>query len=237
MNTKIDKLFLGSMSVKVELKDIKNVHLSVYPPNGAIKVSAPFGTNIDTLRVYLSVRIPWIRQQQLKLQSQKRISPREFLTRESHYIWGKRYLMQVIENADFSGVIIDHSTIKLNLKNGQNISQKSKIYQKWQRSELKKEVTRLLKHWEPIIGVKINSLTIRKMKTKWGSCNPDVKTINLNLNLIEKPPEHLEYIVVHELIHLVERSHNANFVAHIDKYIPNWMDIKSQLNQLPLLTI
>ncbi len=237
MNTKIDKLFLGSMSVKVELKDIKNVHLSVYPPNGAIKVSAPFGTNIDTLRVYLSVRIPWIRQQQLKLQSQKRISPREFLTRESHYIWGKRYLMQVIENADFSGVIIDHNTIKLNLKNGQNISQKSKIYQKWQRSELKKEVTRLLKHWEPIIGVKINSLTIRKMKTKWGSCNPDVKTINLNLNLIEKPPEHLEYIVVHELIHLVERSHNANFVAHIDKYIPNWMDIKSQLNQLPLLTI
>ena len=232
MNTKI--ITLGSIDIPVLLKDIKNVHLSVYPPHGEVRVSAPLKTNLDTLRVYLSSRITWIKKHQLKFNLQKRVSPREFLTRESHYIRGKRCLMEVITNSDHCGVEMDHTSIKLHLKSE---SDASKTYQKWQRSELKKDITTLLQKWEPEIGVKSSKFVIRKMKTRWGSCNPVLKTINLNLNLIEKAPEHLEYVVVHELIHLIERKHNANFVAHMDKFIPNWKQLKSELNSLALTEI
>ncbi len=116
-------------------------------------------------------------------------------------------------------------------------NQKIKIFETWQRLELKKDVKSLLTKWEPIIGVKSNKFVIRKMKTKWGSCNIETKTLNINLNLIEKPPEHLEYIVVHELIHLIERNHNTNFVAYMDKFLPQWKQIKTELNSLPLIKI
>ncbi len=232
MNTNI--LTVGSVDIAVTLKDIKNVHLSVYPPYGEVRVSAPIKTNLDYLRVYLSSRIVWIKKQQLKFGLQKRMSAREFLTRESHYLRGQRFLMEVITNSDRHGVIVVHNTIKLHLKLEYDAA---KTYQKWQRSELKKDIAILLQKWEPEIGVKSNKFVIRTMKTKWGSCNPKLKTINLNLNLIEKAPEHLEYVLVHELIHLIERKHNANFVAHMDKFIPNWKQLKSELNGMALLEI
>lgn len=237
MNTKNYNLVLGSMEVKVDIKDIKNVHLSVYPPNGEVKVSAPIGTNLDTLRVYLSSRISWIKKQQSSFKSQKRVSPREFLTKESHYIRGKRYLMEVKECTTTNSVELDHSVVKLKVAGGGDYTKKAKIYEKWQRQELKNDVNVLILKWENILEVKASRFILRKMKTKWGSCNPDTKTININLVLLEKPKDHLEYVIVHELVHLIERMHNANFIAYMDKFLPNWKQLKSELNQLTLTEI
>jgi predicted metal-dependent hydrolase len=233
MHTTIYNMLIGSMKVSVEIKDIKNVHLSVYPPYGDVRVSAPLGTALDTLRVYISSRISWIRKQQSKIRSQKRVSPREFLTQESHFIRGQRYLMEVLEGQPSSKVELLHNSIRLSIKSNIKMS-RSKIFEKWQRAELSKDITKLIEKWEPMLEVKASGFAIRKMKTKWGSCNPISKTINLNLILLEKPPEHLQYVVVHELIHLLERKHNANFVAHMDKFLPNWKQLKVDLNALVL---
>jgi predicted metal-dependent hydrolase len=234
MYTTIYNMLIGFMNVSVEIKDIRNVHLSVYPPYGDVKVSAPLGTKLDTLRVYIISKISWIKKQQLKFSLQKRISPRELLTRESHYIRGQRYLMNVIESQDKSGVIINQGSANLIVEPNSTKEQRMQILEKWQRQELKKDISVILQKWEPIIGVKSNKFVIRKMKTRWGSCNPDSKTININLFLIEKPIKYLEYIIVHELVHLIERTHNSNFLAHMDKFLSNWRQLKYELNQLPI---
>jgi predicted metal-dependent hydrolase len=233
MNTSIQNhtLSFGSLSVDVVLKDIKNVHLSVYPPFGDIKVAAPLWTNIDTLRVYLCSRIGWIKQQQSKISLQKRISPRECLTRESHFVRGQRYLMKVTPAQSQSQIILEQNTINLVIKTDASKEQKIRVLENWQRLELKKDVELLLIKWEPIIGVESNNFVIRKMKTKWGSCNIESKTLNINLALIEKSNKLLEYVIVHELVHLLERNHTNLFVAYMDKFIPEWRALKVELNE------
>jgi predicted metal-dependent hydrolase len=237
MNTKSYTLKMSSIIVSIELKDIKNVHLSVYPPLGEVKVSAPYGTETDTLRVYISSRISWIKKQQLKFKSQKRISPRMFLTRESHYIRGKRYLLEVVESQSSPNVDLQNSKVKLYTRQSSNYLEKKKTWEKWQRQELYKDIDILLDKWTKKLDVKPIKVSIRKMKTKWGSCNPISKSININLLLVEKANKYLEYVLVHELIHLLERGHNQRFVSYMDKHLPNWKQTKSEMKKLVLLEL
>lgn len=231
MNTQIR---LGEIAVDVVLKDIKNVHLSVYPPTGKVRISAPKRMSMETIRVFAISKVGWIKQQQNKVLSQERETPREYLDRESHYVWGTRYLLKPVEERSVHRVELKHRKMILRVAPGTNHEKKQATLAQWYREQIKAFAPRLIAKWEPIIGVKVERLFVQEMKTKWGSCNPKARTIRLNTDLAKKPRECLEYIVVHEMIHLLEPTHNARFVALMDRLMPQWRDCRKQLNQLPV---
>lgn len=230
----IDRINLGDIAVDVVFKDIKNVHLSVYPPTGTVRISAPARMNIDTVRVFAISKLAWIKQQQKKLQEQDRETPREYLDRESHYVWGKRYLLKVIELDQAPAVSLQHSHLLLAMRGGADKNAKEMAVAQWYREQLKTVAWGLISKWEPILGVKISRLFVQQMKTRWGSCNHEARTMRLNTELAKKPEECLEYIVVHELVHLLEPTHNARFVALMDQYLPKWQYYRQRLNRLPI---
>lgn len=225
---------LGDIAVEVVKKDIKNIHLSVYPPAGRVRISAPLRMNLDTIRVFAISKLGWIKQQQKKLREQERETPREYLDRESHYVWGKRYLLKVIESDETPGVEIKHSQMRLRVRPGASDEKKQAVVEEWYRAQLKQAVPALIANWEPLVGVKVKRFFVQKMKTKWGSCNPGSSSIRLNTDLAKKPPECLEYIVVHEMVHLLEPTHNHRFTALMDQFLPNWRLCRAELNRLPV---
>ena len=230
----VTQIHLGEMAVDVVFKDIKNIHLSVYPPEGKVRISAPLRLNIDTIRVFAITKLAWIRQQQAKLRAQHRETPREYLNRESHYVWGKRYLLKVIELDDLPKIELNHHQIQLYVRPATTQEQKQILIEQWYRETLKDVIQSLIMKWEPIMGVKVERFFVQRMKTKWGSCNPLAKSIRLNTDLAKKPPECLEYIVVHEMTHLLEPSHNQRFISLMDEFLPKWRFYKEELNNLPL---
>ena len=230
----VRQLKLGDITVDVTLKDIKNVHLSVHPPTGRVRISAPARMNLDTIRVFAISKLGWIKQQQKKLQKQDRETPREYLDRESHYVWGKRYLLTVSESNQAPSVELKHSRMLLRVRPSTDERRRQTIVEGWYREQLKKAVPPLVAKWEPLLGVKVNQFFVQRMKTKWGSCNPAAGNIRLNTELAKKPPECLEYIVVHEMTHLLEPTHNARFRALIDRFMPKWQFYLDQLNRLPV---
>lgn len=225
---------IGNISVDVVQKNIKNIHLSVYPPTGAVRIAAPLRMNLDTIRVFAISKLGWIKQQQQKLRGQERESPREYLDRESHYVWGKRYLLKVIESDKPPAVELKHSHLHLQVRPGSSDEKKQELLEDWYREQVKKAVPALIAKWEPLIGTKVERFFVQKMKTKWGSCNHQAGSIRLNTDLAKKPPRFLEYLVVHEMVHLVEPTHNKHFIALIDQYVPNWQLLRAELNQLPV---
>jgi predicted metal-dependent hydrolase len=225
---------LGDLTVDVVFKDIKNIHLSVYPPDGKVRISAPTRMNLDTVRVFAIAKLGWIKQQQNKLRSQDRETPREYLDRESHYVWGKRYLLKVVEENAGPGIELKHNAMVLRIRPGTDDEKMQDIVEGWYREQIKAAATDLIARWEPLIGVKAEAFFVQRMKTKWGSCNPINRSLRLNTELAKKPPECLEYIVVHEMVHLLEPTHNARFVALMDRFMPNWRMFREQLNQLPV---
>lgn len=229
-----EKIDLGGIPVDVVRKDIKNVHLSVYPPTGRVRISAPLRMNLDTIRVFAISKLPWIRQLQLKLREQEREMPREYLDRESHYVWGKRYLLKVVKKDAAPEVNLKHNTLFLQVRPRSGDEKKQAALDIWYRVQLKSKIPPLVSKWEPLIGVKVNRFFIQRMKTKWGSCNPVVGNIRLNSELAKKPCECLEYIVVHEMSHLLQPTHNSRFIALMDQFIPNWRFYRDQLNRLPV---
>ncbi|EAT58103.1 M48 family metallopeptidase [Chlorobium ferrooxidans] len=231
MVTKVD---IGDIPVDVVLKDIRNIHLSVYPPTGRVRISAPSHMNIDTIRVYAISRLGWIKKQQGKLRRQERETPREYLNRESHYLWGKRYLLKIIEREAPFAVALQHSTILMHVRPETGHEKKEELLDEWYRKQLKVAVSDLIALWEKRIGVKVSEFGVRKMKTKWGTCNPQAKRIWINLELAKKPKECLEYIVVHEMVHLLERHHNERFTALMDNFMPKWRSLRDDLNRLPV---
>jgi predicted metal-dependent hydrolase len=231
MVTKID---LGGIVVDVVKKDIKNVHLSVHPPIGKVRISAPLRMNSDTIRVFAISKLGWIKQQQKKLRTQERETPREYLDRESHYLWGKRYLLKVVEKEVAPGVELKHKTLILRVRSGSSEGKKQATLDQWYREQLKQAVPPLVAKWERLMGVKVEKFFVQRMKTKWGSCNPQARTIRLNSELVKKPSECLEYIVVHEMVHILEPTHNRTFVALIDRFIPKWQFYRDTLNRLPV---
>jgi predicted metal-dependent hydrolase len=225
---------LGDIPVDVVLKDIKNIHLSVYPPSGAVRISAPSRMSLDTIRVFAISKLGWIKQQQSKLRGQERETPREYLDRESHYVWGRRYLLQVVECNEPPSVELKHKRMVLRVRPGADETRKQAVMEDWYRAEIKKAATPLIAKWEPVLGVKVDRVFVQRMKTRWGSCNTATRSIRLNTDLAKKPADCLEYIVVHEMAHLVVRRHDARFFSLVGQCLPNWALLRQTLNGAPL---
>ena len=234
MSTDVSQIQLGDIAVDVVLKDIKNVHLSVHPPTGRVRISAPKRMRLDTIRVFAISKLAWIRQQQTKLRNQERETPREYLERESHYVWGKRHLLTVIESEGPPSIEIKHSRLLLRVPPRTGEEKRQALVEAWYREQLKEAVPPLLARWQRLLGVSVQRFFVQRMKTRWGSCNPKTGTIRLNTDLAKKPRGCLEYLVVHEMIHLIEPTHNARFVALMDGAMPQWRIVREQLNRLPV---
>jgi predicted metal-dependent hydrolase len=228
------RLELGDLAVEVAFKDIKNVHLSVHPPAGRVTISAPRRTKLDTLRVFAISKLGWIKQQQQKIRSQDREPEREYLDRETHYVWGRRCLLAVSERDEAPSVALRHSTLALTVRPGTDTARRHALVDAWYRAQIRQALPALAEKWQPIVGAEAAGYYVQRMRTRWGSCNPAARTVRLNTDLAKKPRECLEYILVHELVHLIEPTHNARFVALMDKYMPRWQDHRAALNRLPV---
>ena len=229
-----DVLDLGGLRAEVTRKSIKHVHLSVLPPAGKVRVAAPQHMPLDTIRVFLIAKLAWIRAQQRKLQLQEREPAREFLNKESHYLWGKRYLLELSTVEAAPSVELSPRMLHLQVRPGAGRARCEEVLESWYRQQVRDAVPALLGKWERVLGVTARRVFVQRMKTKWGSCTPSVGYIRLNTDLAKKPPECLEYILVHELVHLLEPTHNARFVGLMDLYLPHWQHLRRQLNLLPV---
>lgn len=225
---------LGSIAVEVVRKDIKNIHLSVYPPEGAVRIAAPLRTEMDALRVFAISKLGWIKQQQKKLREQPRQTPREHLDGETHYVWGKRYQLALRELEAAPAVTLKHKRLLLQMRPGAAADSRQAVLAHWYREQIRTALPALLATWAPRLGVQAGHVFVQKMKTKWGSCNLASGNIRLNTDLAKKSPQCLEYIVVHELVHLLERHHNERFTRLMDQHLPDWRQRRGVLNGAPL---
>lgn len=229
----MEKIELGNIVIDVEHKDIKNIHLSVHPPRGKVRISAPRRMELDTIRVFAISKLQWIKKQQNVFRKQERETQREYLTRESHYFLGERYLLKIVERDTSPKIVLKKKEIQMFVRPDTTQDKKKEILDEWYRSELKRIVPPIIAKWEKKIGVKSNEHGIKKMRTKWGTCNPVAKRIWLNLELAKKPVECIEYIVVHELVHLLERNHKERFIELMNECMPRWRFYRDELNRLP----
>lgn len=234
MNTKQNTIELGDICINVVHKDIKNVHLSVHPPQGRVTIAAPIAMGLDTIRLFSIAKLGWIRKQQAKLRNQKRETAREYVNRESHYYLGQRYLLKVIEHGAVPKVILKHGIIELYVRSGVKKKQKEELLQAWYRKQLKEVVLKRVARLEKRLNVKVADVAIRTMKTKWGTCNTKTKRIWLNTELAKKSVDSIEYVLVHEMVHLLERNHNDNFIDYLDKFLPKWKYLREDLNRSAL---
>lgn len=229
-----DVLDLGDLRAEVTRKAIKHVHLSVLPPAGKVRVAAPKGMALDTIRLFVISKLGWIRAQQRKLQSQERETPREFLNKESHYLWGKRYLLEITFANAAPSVSLTPRKLHIHVRPGADQARCEEVLEGWYRQQVREAVSALLEKWEPLLKVRATRVFVQRMRTKWGSCTQSLGYIRLNTDLAKKPPECLEYIVVHELVHLLERTHNERFTALMDLHLPQWQLLRRRLNKLPV---
>jgi predicted metal-dependent hydrolase len=228
------QITLGELKINVTYKDIKNIHLSVYPPYGKVRISAPLRMDLDTIRLYTISKLGWIRKQQNTLKEQARETARDYISRESHYYLGKRYLLTISEIAAKPQVILKHSIIEMQIRPDTSTEKREALLNDWYRQKLKEIIPPIVQKWEKTLNVNIDDFGIKKMKTKWGSCNPIAERIWLNLELAKKPLSCIEYVVVHELVHLIERKHGERFIALMDEFLPMWKSYKEELNRRPL---
>lgn len=225
---------LGEVSIEVTRKDIKNVHLSVHPPDGRVSLVAPSATRLDVARAYAISKLGWIRDQQEKLAKQPRETPRQFIERESHYLWGRRHMITIKYAEGKPFVSLNHKRITLTVRSDSDQAKREQIVHDWHKSLLHQEVPPLIRKWEKRLNVKVAGYFLQRMKTKWGSCNHPVGHIRLNTELVKKPKDLLEYVVVHEMAHLLAPTHNDRFVAILDEHYPTWREARAELNELPL---
>jgi predicted metal-dependent hydrolase len=225
---------IGDISIAVTRKNIKNVHLSVHPPDGRVTLATPTETRLEVARAYAITRLSWIREQQEKLCNQARETPREFIERESHYLWGRRYLLTVIECDTKPFVKVDHKRITLSVRPGSDHAKRASIIHEWHKSLLHEFVPTLIGKWEPKLGVQVTAYFLQRMKTKWGSCNHKARHIRFNTELVKKPKDLIEYVVVHEMLHLAEPTHSDRFISLLNEHFPTWREARAELNELPL---
>ena len=225
---------LGDIKIELVQKSIKNVHLSVLPPHGDVRIAAPLHLSEETIRLYAISKLSWIRKQQKKIRSQERESRREFLNKETHYFQGRKYLLRIFEINEPPRVVLNKKYFDLYVRPGTSTIQRQRILNHWYRNEMKELIAVFIKKWEKVIPVKVHEFGIKLMKTKWGTCNIEARRIWLNLELAKKPLQCLEYIVVHEMVHLLERKHNDRFMGYLNKFMPQWRAYKDELNRLPI---
>ena len=229
-----EKIQIGDVSILVNRKAVKNVHLSVHPPSGRVTLVAPAATRLEVARAYAISKLGWIRAQQSKLHSQAREAPRRFVERESHYLWGRRHLLTVAYQDTKPSITLDHRRITLTVRPGSDAEKRSDIMHEWHKSLLHQVVPLLIKKWEFKLGVSVGQYFLQRMKTKWGSCNHKAGHIRLNTQLVTKPKDLLEYVIVHEMIHLIEPTHSERFLTILGKHYPTWREARAELNELPL---
>jgi hypothetical protein len=229
-----ETIHFGDVSILVTQKDIKHVHLSVHPPSGRVTLSAPKSTRLEVARAYAVSKLAWIRQQQAKFHDQPREAPRQFVERESHYLWGRRHLLTITYEDTKPRVVLDHRRIHLTVRPGSDLRRRAEVIHEWHKALLHQVVPGIIQKWEPKLEVKVAGYFLQRMKTKWGSCNHRAKHIRLNTELAKKPKDLLEYVVVHEMVHLLEPRHSERFIAILDEHYPTWREARAELNELPL---
>lgn len=229
-----ETIHLGDIAIAVTRKDVKLVHLSVHPPAGRVSLVAPTGTRLEVARAYAVSKLGWIRDQQAKLRAQARETPRQFVERESHYLWGRRHLLTVVERDTKPAVSQDHKRITLTVRPGSDSAKRAEVIHKWHKALLHETVPSLIGKWEPRLQVKVAAYFLQRMKTKWGGCNHAARHIRLNTELVKKPRDLLEYVVVHEMVHLLEPTHSDRFLAILGEHYPTWREARAELNELPL---
>ena len=229
-----EQITLGDITIALTRKQVKHVHLSVHPPNGRVTMVVPQATRLAAARAYAISKLRWIRDQREKLRTQPRELPRAFVTRESHYLWGRRYLLTVQEMDTKPSVVAKNQRLVMTVRPGASASKRAEVMHEWHKSLMHAAVKPLLSKWETRIGVKASAYFLQRMKTKWGACNPRARNIRLNTELVKKPRDLLEYVIVHELMHLIEPRHSDRFMALMDRHYPHWRDARAELNALPL---
>lgn len=235
MLTEARHVTVAGIRVEIDRKDIKNLHLGVYPPNGRVRVATPLIVSNEAVRLAVIDKLGWIKRQKAKFAEQPRQSQREMVNGESHYFLGRRYRLRIHEHMGPAKVAIRGITsIDLFVRPGTSSEQRYAILQRWYREQLRMQVQPLLTNWEAQLGVQTTALGIKTMKTKWGSCNVEARRVWLNLELVKKPLHCLEYIIVHELVHLLERRHNENFTTLLNQFLPSWRAYRDELNASPL---
>jgi len=231
----MEQITISNIKIDVVRKDIKNIHLAVYPPTGRVRIAAPLKVNEDAIRLFAISKLGWIKRNQRKFEGQERISPREYKQRESHYFQGRRYLLNIVETDKTQKVVLKNKRfIELHIKSDTPTTKRHEILTEWYRKQFKKQIPAIIDKWEEILKVRVDDWQVKQMKTKWGSCNIEKKRIWLNLELAKKPEHCLEYIIVHEMVHLLERHHNDRFLYYMDTHLPNWRQLKTELNKLPV---
>lgn len=235
MSTSRETIEVGGIRVEVVRKPIKNLHLSVHPPDGRVRVSAPQRIDDEAVRLAVVSRLAWIRRHQKTFAEQPRQSQREMVSGESHYLLGRRYRLRVLEDGGPNRVTVKgNSELEMQVRPGTDRDKREQVLNEWYRKHLKSLVPGLVSHWQPIVGVQVADWGVKKMKTRWGSCNTQDRRVWLNLELAKKPPNCLEYVLVHEMVHLLERHHNERFRELMDGFMPQWRLYKDELNQAPL---
>jgi predicted metal-dependent hydrolase len=235
MNTEQHKITVSGLQVEVVRKNIKNLHLGVYPPAGRVRVAAPLRVSNEAVRLAVIGKLGWIKRQRARFEGQPRQSAREMVSGESHYFRGQRYRLRVYATTEAARVIVsNNSVIELHVRMGTTIETRQKVMMNWYRQYLKETIPPLLEKWQKRLGVGVSACGIKKMKTKWGTCNARVGRIWINLELAKKSADCIEYVVLHELVHLLVRRHDDRFVEIMDKYMPRWRSLRAELNGLPL---
>lgn len=227
-------IHLGELAITVTCKAVKHTHLSVHPPHGRVTLVAPLGTHTEVMRAYAISKLDWIRRQQAQFRQQARETPRRYITRETEWLWGKRHLLQVDYAHGKPAVTLDHLRIRLQVRPGSGRDVRTAAMQAWYRAQLHAAVPKLIAKWEPRLNVRVERYFLQRMKTKWGSCNARARHIRLNTELAKKPRPLLEYVVVHEMLHMSEPHHGERFIALLNQHYPAWRNARAELNALPL---
>lgn len=230
----METIQLGEIAIALTRKDVKHVHLSVHPPTGRVTLVAPNGTRSEVARAYAISKLGWIRDEQAKMRGQARDTARQFVERESHYLWGRRYLLTVREEDAKPYIRLSHRAITLTVRPGSSGAKRAAVMHEWHMSLMHEAAQELIARWAPKLGVDVAGYFLQRMKTKWGSCNHRARTIRLNTELVKKPKDLLEYVVVHEMLHLIEPTHSERFIELMSKHCPAWREARAELNELPL---
>jgi len=234
MSIEQHQITISGMPVYIVRKDIKNLHLGVYPPDGRVRVAVPRQVTNDAVRLAVIGKLRWIRRQQAKFETLARQSEREMVTGETHYLLGRRYRLRVTSHSGATEIVARGSTIELRVRPHLDARQRERALQRWYRHQLKELAVPLVEKWQQSLGVQLTECRVKRMKTKWGTCNAKARRIWLNLELVKKPVECTEYVIVHELVHLIERHHNDRFISILNEHLPRWRSFRDALNAAPL---
>ncbi|MHC1745432.1 MAG: M48 family metallopeptidase [Syntrophobacteraceae bacterium] len=229
-----ETIHIGEIAIALTRKDVKHVHLSVHPPSGRVTLVAPEGTRPEVARAYAASKLGWIRDQHAKLREQARETPRQFIERESHTLWGRRYLMTVLHRDAKPCITLDHERITLTVRPDSDAGRRAAVIHEWHKSLLHEVVPTLIKKWESKLEVKVAGYYLQRMKTKWGGYNHKAGHIRLSTELVKKPRDLLEYVIAHEMVHLLEPTHSDRFTAILGEHYPTWREARAELNELPL---